>query len=230
MRSLIVSNIVSLDGFYEGPERNVMALNMDQAFDAYNLERIRSAGTMLLGRSSFEAFSTYWSRVADAPADPDNRALSNTNREISRIYNRIPKVVVSDSLIPHDNPWRQDPAMREVAIAELWSRLCHQETVYEESATSASALFKAAREAPLSASERDRSTCARARGVGQERKRGGAEMGRRLGDVLPRGVRCSRSRSGRVLDHPATGARRVGQPPRQCRGSRTIVDRRRGGW
>ena len=31
---------------------------MDEAFDAYNLERIRSAGTVLLGRSSFEGFSS----------------------------------------------------------------------------------------------------------------------------------------------------------------------------
>ena len=55
MRTVIVSNIVSLDGFYEGPGGDVMALNMDAAFDAYNLERIRAAGTVLLGRRSFEA-------------------------------------------------------------------------------------------------------------------------------------------------------------------------------
>ena len=54
MRQVIVSNIMSLDGYYEGPGRNVMVLNMDEAFDAYNLERIRAAGTVLLGRSSFE--------------------------------------------------------------------------------------------------------------------------------------------------------------------------------
>jgi dihydrofolate reductase len=108
MGSVIVSNIVSLDGFYEGPGGNVMALNMDEAFDAYNLERIRGAGTVLLGRTSFEGFSSYWPHVAGAAADPGNRALSETNREISRIYNRVPKVVVSDSLvITDDNPWRQ---------------------------------------------------------------------------------------------------------------------------
>lgn len=42
-RTVIVCNIMSLDGRYEGPGGNVMALNMDAAFDAYNLERIRSA-------------------------------------------------------------------------------------------------------------------------------------------------------------------------------------------
>ena len=106
MRSLIVNNIVSLDGFYADESGNPVVLTMDEAFDAYNLERIRSAGTVLLGRASFEGFSGYWPFVADAPQDPTNRALSADNREVSRIYNRIPKVVVSDSLVvPADHPW-----------------------------------------------------------------------------------------------------------------------------
>jgi dihydrofolate reductase len=107
MRSVIVCNIMSVDGYYEGPGRNMMVLNMDSAFDAYNLERIQAAGTVLLGAASFEGFSSYWPGIADAPADPDNRALDPTNREISRVYNTLPKVVVSDSYtVPAGNPWQ----------------------------------------------------------------------------------------------------------------------------
>ena len=107
MRTLIVCNIMSVDGFYEGPGRNMMVLNMDEAFDAYNLERIRSADLVLLGRTSFEGFSSYWPGIATAPADPDNRALSDDNRELSGVYNSLPKVVVSDSYrVPADNAWR----------------------------------------------------------------------------------------------------------------------------
>jgi len=106
MRTVIVCNIMSLDGYYEGPSRNVMALNMDEAFDAYNLERIRRAGTVLLGRTSYDGFSSYWPGIANAPADPDNRALSDDNRELSQIYNKLEKVVVTNSDIPlADNPW-----------------------------------------------------------------------------------------------------------------------------
>lgn len=107
MRTVIASNIMTLDGFYAGPGGNPMVLNMDWAFDAYNLERMRSAGTVLLGRRSFELFSSFWPAVADAPDDPGNPALSATNREFSRLYRHVPKLVVSDTLtVADDNPWR----------------------------------------------------------------------------------------------------------------------------
>ena len=48
MRTLIVSNIISIDGYYEGPGGNVMALPMDASFNAYNAERLRAADTLLL--------------------------------------------------------------------------------------------------------------------------------------------------------------------------------------
>jgi dihydrofolate reductase len=106
MRSVIVCNIMSIDGYYEGPGGNMMALNMDEAFDAYNLERIRSAGTVLLGRTSYDGFSSYWPDIAGAAPDPANRALSDDNRELSRIYNRLEKVVVTERDVPAtDNPW-----------------------------------------------------------------------------------------------------------------------------
>lgn len=112
MRSVIVCNIMSLDGYYEGPGGNVMVLEMDEQFDAYNLERIRRAGTVLLGRTSYDGFSSYWPGIADAPEDLGNRALSEDNRELSRIYNGLEKVVVSDGGPPSDdNPWRGTTTM-----------------------------------------------------------------------------------------------------------------------
>ena len=100
MRKLIVSNIVSLDGYYQGPSKDVMdlfgyrfeAYPADESFDAYNAERLRAADTLLLGRTSYEGFKSYWPPVAD---DPDAAPIE---REISRLNNAIDKVVVSDSL------------------------------------------------------------------------------------------------------------------------------------
>ena len=107
MRKLIVCNAVSLDGRYEGPDKNVMALfeyrwayPTDESFDAYNAERLRAADTLLLGRFSYEGFKSYWPPVAD---DPDATSLQ---REISRLDNAVDKVVVSDSLTTQETePW-----------------------------------------------------------------------------------------------------------------------------
>jgi dihydrofolate reductase len=99
MRKLIVINIMSLDGYYEGPGKNVMALfdyrwdyPTDESFDAYNAERLRAADTLLLGRASYEGFKGFWPSVAD---DPNATPIQ---REISRLNDAIDKVVVSDSL------------------------------------------------------------------------------------------------------------------------------------
>lgn len=123
MRTVIVSNIMSVDGYHEGPGGNVMALNMDAAFDAYNLERFRSAGTVLLGGNSFGMFSSYWPGIADAPADPDNPALDEVNREISRVFNALPKAVVSDScVLSADNPWYDSTTVVKRGEVADWLR------------------------------------------------------------------------------------------------------------
>ena len=110
MRKLIVTNIVSLDGYYEGPGNNVMALPMDPFFDAYNAERLRTADTLLLGRTSYEGFKAFWPPLADDPdavaAFSDEAEEQEVLREISRLNNAIEKIVVSDSLAPDQTmPW-----------------------------------------------------------------------------------------------------------------------------
>jgi dihydrofolate reductase len=103
VRKLIVCNIVSLDGYYEGPGKDVYALPMDEAFDAYNAERLRHAGTLLTGRTSYEVFKGYWPPV---DGDPDFKPV---HWEISRRTGAIDKVVVSDSLTPEETePWRHN--------------------------------------------------------------------------------------------------------------------------
>lgn len=103
MRKLIVTNIVSLDGYYAGPGGNVMVLPMDHSFDAYNAERLRAADILLLGRNTYDGFRGFWPQMADNPdATP-------THREISRLDDEIDKVVVSDSLTEEETePWRHN--------------------------------------------------------------------------------------------------------------------------
>ena len=119
MPKLIVSNIMSLDGYYAGPGGDVMALPMDQAFDAYNLERLRAAGTLVLGATSYRAFKGFWPPLADDPG------AKPVHREFARLDNAIDKLVVSDTLTEDETgPWRASTrivrrADAHAAVAEL---------------------------------------------------------------------------------------------------------------
>jgi len=94
MRTLIVCNLISLDGFFSGPGGDVMAMPFDSGFSDYNAERLRAADTLLLGRTSYDAFRSYWPKVAEDLNQPA------VEREISRLNTAIEKVVVSNSLKP----------------------------------------------------------------------------------------------------------------------------------
>ena len=111
MKKLIVCNIMSLDGYFEGAGKNVMALfdyrleayPTDESFDVYNAERLRAADTLLLGRTTYDGIKGYWPSLADDPNAP------SIEREISRLNNAIDKVVISDSLTPEQTePWQNN--------------------------------------------------------------------------------------------------------------------------
>lgn len=118
MRKLIVCNIVSLDGYYEGPGKDVMALPFDEAFDDYNAERLRAADTLLLGRRSFEGFKSYWPPVAD------DRNARPVEREISRLNTAIDKVVISDSLTADQTePWHNTGIVKRAVAHDQIAKL-----------------------------------------------------------------------------------------------------------
>src|SRR5687767_12598744 len=126
MRKLIVSNFVTLDGFYEGKDKNIDSIfdyyhedyHGDDNFDFYNAERMRAADTLLLsGRASFLGNKEYWS---GALTDPNATAI---RREFAELIQSIEKVVVSDQLTAAEfGEWentrivKQADAFREVTV------------------------------------------------------------------------------------------------------------------
>ncbi len=109
MRKLIVSNFVTLDGYYDGSKRDVVSIFQyqhkdyagDDAFDYYNADLLRAADTLILsGRESFLGNKHYWTGVPD---DPHSSAI---RREFVDLIQRVDKIVVSDKLTREDlAPW-----------------------------------------------------------------------------------------------------------------------------
>ena len=67
MSKVIVTSIVSVDGYTEGPGGNVMAMPMDHAFDEHNAERMQAAGSLLLGGTTYRGFVGFWPGMVDNP-------------------------------------------------------------------------------------------------------------------------------------------------------------------
>lgn len=112
MRKIVVSSMVTLDGYTAGPGGNVMALPLDSFFDEHNLERQRRADTLLFGRTTYLQMKSYWPGVAQDPArspavqlDPSTADL---HRETAQRNDTLTKVVVSDTLTDADtDPWTE---------------------------------------------------------------------------------------------------------------------------
>ncbi|MGA8215359.1 MAG: dihydrofolate reductase family protein [Candidatus Sulfotelmatobacter sp.] len=84
MGKVIVSNVASLDGFFEGPDKGLDWFMPDEEFFAYAKQMLREAGTLLFGRATYQHMANYW---PTAPVD-----------EIADQMNNLPKIVFSKTL------------------------------------------------------------------------------------------------------------------------------------
>lgn len=110
MRKTIVSNLMSLDGFFEGsdpkPGQKLDWCVVDEEFFAYAKDMLRNADTLLFGRKTYQYMAAYW---PSAPAD-----------EIAGQMNNLQKIVFSRTLQTAD--WRNSILVKSDAAAEI-SRL-----------------------------------------------------------------------------------------------------------
>jgi dihydrofolate reductase len=81
MRKVIVSNLASLDSYFEGPNNELDWFVVDEEFFAYARGLLRTADTLLFGRATYEHMAGYW---PSAPRD-----------EIADKMNHLAKVVFS---------------------------------------------------------------------------------------------------------------------------------------
>ncbi len=83
MRKVTLMMSVSIDGFVAGPHGHAGALPEPDELKRWKLDRIRRAGTHIMGRVTYEEMAGYWPTSTDDYAAP---------------MNEIPKVVFSKTL------------------------------------------------------------------------------------------------------------------------------------
>src|SRR5216110_1937813 len=68
MRNVILFVQVSLDGFFEGPKKEIDWHMLDDELHAHLIEELKAMGAFLSGRVTYELMAGFW---PTADADPD---------------------------------------------------------------------------------------------------------------------------------------------------------------
>ncbi|MFB7170215.1 dihydrofolate reductase family protein [Streptomyces sp. NPDC056254] len=92
MRKIILMSTVSLDGYIEGPERQIDWHVVDEELHQYLNDELRRMGAFLSGRVTHQLMADYW---PTADADP---ASSGPEAEFAGIWRSMPKYVYSRTL------------------------------------------------------------------------------------------------------------------------------------
>ncbi len=110
MRKLILMMSVSLDGFFEGPDRELDWHMVDDELHSHFNEQLRAMGAFLDGRVTYELMASFW---PTADTDPSS---SGPMVEFSRIWRDMPKIVYSTTLKRAD--WNTT-VVRDVVTEEV---------------------------------------------------------------------------------------------------------------
>jgi len=86
MRKVIVWNMVTLDGYFEGPkpwEIDWHDYVWGEELQRFSLDQMQEVGTLLFGRKTYEGMAGYW---------------STAKGETAELMNSVPKAVFSNTL------------------------------------------------------------------------------------------------------------------------------------
>lgn len=111
MRKLIMWNVITLDGYFEGKENwdlSFHEVTWGQELEKISIEQLKSADFLVFGRVTYEGMAAYW-KTAEG--------------EIAELMNKIPKLVFSRTLKSVD--WNNSTLVKANSSAEI-SKLKHE--------------------------------------------------------------------------------------------------------
>ena len=92
MRKVIFSIPITIDGFIEGPNRELDWVTADDDLHNYYAKLLINAGIILYGRVTYELMVRYWPMATNDPSIPDAMA------QFANALNPLPKIVFSNTL------------------------------------------------------------------------------------------------------------------------------------
>ena len=88
MRKVFLFMMVTLDGFFEGPDHEIDWHNVDEEFNEFAIDQLNEVDALLFGRVTYQGMASYWPTPFAIEDDPI----------IADKMNTIPKFVFSNTL------------------------------------------------------------------------------------------------------------------------------------
>ncbi|MBX2955168.1 MAG: dihydrofolate reductase family protein [Cyclobacteriaceae bacterium] len=110
MRKLIMWNVMTLDGYFEGTQNWDLSFHnliWGQELEKLSIEQLKSADYLAFGRVTYEGMAAYWTKAEAETAE----------QEVAKLMNSIPKLVFSKTLKSAD--WNNTTIISENASAEI---------------------------------------------------------------------------------------------------------------
>ncbi len=107
MRRVVFFMLVTLDGFFEGPNGEIDWHVVDEEFNEFAIEQLNSVDMLLFGRVTYELMASYWPTEAAITDDPIVAGRMNT----------LPKIVFSRTLSGVE--WKNTRLVKEDAEEEI---------------------------------------------------------------------------------------------------------------
>jgi len=105
MSRLIMWNLVTLDGFFEGAKKWELDWHeyvWDETLERLSIEQLGTADALLFGRVTYEGMASYW---------------QTARGEVAEWMNRLPKLVFSRTLERAD--WRNTRLVKDDAVSAV---------------------------------------------------------------------------------------------------------------
>jgi dihydrofolate reductase len=105
MRKLIMWNVVTLDGFFEGGHSWALEWHKHvwgEELERFSIEQLRTADMLFFGRVTYEGMAAYWKTATG---------------EVAEFMNRLPKIVFSRQLERAD--WNNSALVKEDVIGTV---------------------------------------------------------------------------------------------------------------
>lgn len=107
MRRVLLFMMVTLDGYYAGPNGEIDWHNVDEEFNEFAIAQLNEVDTLLFGRLTYEMMASYWPTPEAVKDDP----------VVAGRMNSLPKIVFSTTVSqPH---WQNTRLISDHLAAEV---------------------------------------------------------------------------------------------------------------